>query len=430
MKNNRKCVRPIAAIALLLSFMMLQAQKNRVLNAYNYERSYQKTKKCSDLKKGKEEIDAAASNEQTMNEAKTWYYRGNIYYAIAMSEDPLCHQIDPEAADKAYDSYIKALKYNIKDPGYKDLDIENNQEHALKFLMALTNANTKFEDPAYNADILAMRFPYLSNKFINIGVDYFQNKKDYNKAYENFGKGVGLAQLTGRIDTLGLYYTAIAAQKADKKEEAIKIYEALTQLKYNGNGEGPKIYAFLGQLYKEKGDSAKYIETIRKGRNAYPNDKALIIEELDYYLQKGDNQQALTNLNIAIEKDPSNPVLFFARGTIYDKKGDITKAEQDYLKAIELKPDYFDALYNLGALYYNIGVDYNNKSNDLPPSELKKAKELQDKAAEEFKKAKPYLEKANQLQPDDTSVVKSLLKVYALTGETEKYKALKSKYSE
>ena len=29
-----------------------------------------------------------------------------------------------------------------------------------------------------------------------------------------------------------------------------------------------------------------------------------------------------------------------------------------YKKAIELKPDYFDANYNLGALYFNEGVRF------------------------------------------------------------------------
>ncbi len=428
-KIMKKTLGSLLVVASLVATPTLWAQKNKVLNAYNYNRSYEKSGKCSDLAKGIQEIEPATQHEQTMNMAKTWKYRGDLYFNIIVSQDNQCKQVAPDALDKAYESYIKALKLNFDNPELRQLDIENNKEDLMKFMMALMDKNNKFEDPSYTAEIIGAKFPVLSNAFINEGVNQFQQKQDYNKAYEMFAKGASVAQLTGKTDTLALYYAAIAAQKAGKNEEAKTIFEALTQLKYDGGGEGPKIYSFLAQIYKEEGNQEKYIETIQRGRKAYPNDKALILEELDYYLQKGENRQALNNLNLAIEKDPQNHVLYFARGTIYDKQGDIAKAEKDYLKAIELKSDYFDAIYNLGALYYNNGVEYNNKANDLPPSQVKQAKELQDKANAEFKKALPFLEKANQLQPDDMTVVQSLQKIYALTGDREKYNALKAKYS-
>ena len=40
-------------------------------------------------------------------------------------------------------------------------------------------------------------------------------------------------------------------------------------------------------------------------------------------------------------------------------------AEKSYKKAIELKPDYFDAIYNLGALYVNDAVGIMGKANKL-----------------------------------------------------------------
>ncbi len=72
------------------------AQKAKVVSAYNYLNAYERGKKCSELKNGKEAIDAASENDQTRSEAKTWYYRGNIYFAI--SEDKNCKSQDADHA--------------------------------------------------------------------------------------------------------------------------------------------------------------------------------------------------------------------------------------------------------------------------------------------------------------------------------------------
>ncbi len=400
------------------------AQKAKVVSAYNYLNAYDIGKKCSELTKGREAIDAAAENDQTRGEAKTWYYRGNIYFAI--SEDKNCKSIDTDALNKTFDSYSKALRFNIEDPSFHNLDIENNQEDAVKFFQALMNKNTKMDDPAFTADIIGVRFPIMSNRFLNQGVEQYQ-AKSFEKSFESFGKAVFLAQMGGRTDTLGIYYAAISAEKCGKKSEAKQLYNALITLKYHGDNDGPKIYAYLSQLHKEEGDKEKANEIIKQGRTRYPNDKALIIEELDYYLQSGKNQEALANLKLAIEKDPSNHLLHYAQGTILDKMGENDKAEASYKKAIELNPTYFDANYNLGAMYFNKGVEWNNKANDLPLSDKKKYQEYSKNAEDQFKNALPYLEKAHEINPNDVDVAKPLLKIYQMTNATDKYKALKEK---
>jgi tetratricopeptide (TPR) repeat protein len=120
--------------------------------------------------------------------------------------------------------------------------------------------------------------------------------------------------------------------------------------------------------------------------------------------------------------------MYYARGTIYDKKGEVEKAAADYQKAIELDPETFDAYYNMGALYYNQGADYNNKANELPLDQTKKYDEYMKLSDEAFKKAIPYLEKANQLKPDDIATANTLIKLYTRTNQLDKAKELKAKY--
>ena len=103
------------------------------------------------------------------------------------------------------------------------------------------------------------------------------------------------------------------------------------------------------------------------------------------------------------------------------------KAEADYKKALELKPDYFDAAYNLGAMYFNQAAVYNNKANELNYKETTKIKEATAKAQEYFAKAKGPLKKAHEIDPSDRATMDSLMKVYINEGDNENYKIMKAK---
>ena len=72
-----------------------------------------------------------------------------------------------------------------------------------------------------------------------------------------------------------------------------------------------------------------------------------------------DTTSAINYLNKAIEFKPNYSEAFYNLGNTLTVKGDFRKAIKAFKKAIELKPDYFDALNNLGATY-NLYKDYSN----------------------------------------------------------------------
>ncbi|MCB0484070.1 MAG: tetratricopeptide repeat protein, partial [Flavobacteriales bacterium] len=137
--------------------------------------------------------------------------------------------------------------------------------------------------------------------------------------------------------------------------------------------------------------------------------------------------EALTNLNVAVEKDPSNHMFYFARGTILDNKGNMEAAVADYKKSIELKPDFFDANYNLGAAYYNQGAAQLNAANDIPPSKVKEYDAARATALESLKLSLPYLGKAHAINPIDEATITSLKTVYTLMGDAENAGVYKKK---
>jgi tetratricopeptide (TPR) repeat protein len=350
------------------------AQKNKIQTAWNYY-------KYDNLDKAKEAIDLASEHESSMGMAKTWYYRGLIYQKMYKHEK--YGDLEPNCLSIAAESYIKARELDEKEE-YKS-EIANN-------LLVVTN------------------------QIFGKGVEHF-SAKSYDEALKAFQQVLVIAP----GDTLATLNAAYSAERAGDKTKAKGYYTELIKMGY----DEPKIYIFLSNIYKSENDTTAALETIKAGRSEFPADNNLVIEELNIYLFSGKDKEALESLNYAINADPSNPNLIFARGTVYDKIGRKAEAAADYKKAIEVKPDYFDAYYNLGAMYFNEGAEMANKANEIKSNtEYAKAKEKFDA---KFKESMPYLEKAHELNPDDTNTMVSLKQLYARLNETEKYELINAK---
>ncbi len=76
-------------------------------------------------------------------------------------------------------------------------------------------------------------------------------------------------------------------------------------------------------------------------------------------------------------------------------------------------------------MYFNQGVEMNNAANEI--SDNKKYNEARAAAKKVFEQARPYLEKAHELEPTDISAISSLAQLYAMTGENDKYTEMKAK---
>lgn len=362
----------ILFVAMVLAVSGTFAQKTKVQTAWNYMN-------YDELDKARTNIDEAVLNESTMGMAKAWYYRGLIYQKSY--KHPKFANLDPDALKKAAESFNKAIELDTKSE-YKEDALKQKQ--------------------------------LLGNQFYGLGVEEF-NAKQYDKALNAFEGVLSVSPM----DTLAMLNSAFSAERSGNKTKAKDYYNQLISIKY----KDPKIYVFLGNLYKSESDTAMALTTIQKGRQAFPADNALVIEELNIFLGSGKDKEALESLNVAILGDPNNSSLYFAQGTVFDKLDRKNEAAASYKKAIEIKPDYFDAYYNLGAMYFNEAAEMANKANDLKSNaEYAKAKEKFDAR---FKEAMPYLEKALELQPTDQNTMVSLKQLYARLNETAKYDLLK-----
>jgi len=265
-------------------------------------------------------------------------------------------------------------------------------------------------------------------------VEFF-NKQEWSYAQTFFEKSRHIYGIFGQKDSLATFNAARCAIQLGDMETATKYMKELVNMKF---GE-PSVYSTLAELYKMEGDTVKMLGTIRMGRERFPNDLGIIIAETNYFLSIGDLAKAQDLLQKAVEQDPNNPILHFTIGSNYDKLARdsslsaeakismLNEAEKAYGKAIEQDPTYFDAYYNMGALFFNAGVEKFEYANTIPPEEF----EAYDKAKEEYmaywSKALPYLEEAHKLDSKDLSTLIALKSLYARLSMPEKLKEVNDK---
>ncbi len=371
----------LTVLIMFISIVMI-GQTNKRTSAFNYQR-YGK------LDLAKKAIDEAAQNENTIGDAKTWFYRGNIYYDIAVSIDSNYRNLDPDPFQVAYDSYMKA----------KSLD-------------------TKGE---FTADIMKYT-KAVGEGFYNLGVINY-NAQKFKDAAINFEKAFEVSKSIQMVDTSALVNAAVSAKSGNEIQMAKKYFQQLIAM----GVQKPDVYASLSEIYKAEGDTTKALQMIGQGRTLYPDDFNLLIAEINIYLATNEKTKAITDLEMAMKIDSTNASIYFAVGTIYDQMGDLAKATGAYLNALKVKPDYFEANYNLGALYVNQAADILAKANDLPLDAVKEYEVQKAKADEMLDKSLPYLEKAHELMPDDVNTMVSLKEIYTRLGMTDKLKEINEK---
>ena len=153
-----------------------------------------------------------------------------------------------------------------------------------------------------------------------------------------------------------------------------------------------------------------------------------MLTEADLYLKLEDFVTYKKLISEVLQKNPNDADLLFNLGVI-TAKTDIVGAEDYYKKAIAIKPDYVNAYLNLSILKLDGEKKIIAEMNKLGTSEKdnKKYEVLKKQREDVFKSAIPYLEKANELNPENEDVAITLLNVYSALEMTDKKKALKEK---
>jgi len=429
------------------------AQKSKVQAAWRNLSDYEETAKegkpnLDYLNKANEAIDLALANEDTKKQSKTHAYKLRISYSIFQYKllDEI-KKLETSVNDKnerymlAYGSvdlvdFEKATQelnvIKVLDPKY----LKTIQEGLEKGLSALEEEDLKF----------ALAVQQIRMESGNIASGKYKAEKYEDAASYFYKTAVINSALYETKDTANFYNACVSASKTKNTEKIIEYNSKMIE----ANIASPYNYESIYVAQLSKVDSASAMETLRKGRVAFPDDGGLLAQETNIFLQKGRQQEALTNLKLSIQKDPSNGLYYFICGQIYENMADpkdkltgkeiekpknfdelFKNAESNYLKAIELSASnqemLYNSTYNLGAMYNNYGGYLANYKIEKITDAAKRQKENEARAQEYYKKAIPYLEKALSIHSDDRSTMSALRKLYLLTGDDAKAKDMSAK---
>ncbi|MBR4390948.1 MAG: tetratricopeptide repeat protein [Bacteroidales bacterium] len=379
-------------LAVILSANVMMAQKTDRTNAYMYNKNGQ-------YEKAAESIEKCVNHESFLgmkpkDQAQAWLYRGMIYLNIHQSAE-LAPKY-PDALEKAYEALQNCIK---ADPGYaKD-----------------------------NAQDVYPRVAAIAVNYFQDGVTNFNNKV-YPEAGASFRKSYEISLSGTNPDTVALVNAALSYQRASMFEDALVNYNELKDLGYNN----VDLYKNLAACYNGMGDQEKGIETIQQGLDKFPGDAGLIIEKVNVYLKQGRGEEALADLNKLQELDPDNPSILFILGTIFgDEKNDIfdgQKAIDYYMQAININPNYYDAVYNLGAMYITLSNKLKAEANEITgfsKAEIERYDSLVHQAEDLVRTGLPYVKQAYDAQPSDD--IKHVLKsMYVQLNMMEEAKALEN----
>lgn len=360
------------------------------------------------LADAKENIEAAMEHEEILEDPEIWILQARLYINIAMSEEPEYRQLAERPVNKADAAIKKAV----------ELDTDNT------YLIEIQQ-----------------NMLFLSELIFNEGVDAY-NQEQWGQASDYFLRAYEIGESFDAKDTTTLYNAALAAELGRDFERARDMYLDLKRMEY----DQPFIYSSLSNISLFMGDTLAGTEYIREGRERYPEDLDLIFTEANIHIFTGDVESAEKVLDLAIQRDPDNPSLYFAFGANYDKMAQDTmytveerefafvEAVKAYEKALELNPDYFDAMYNLGALYFNKGLVLFERAEERirETQDFARYEEDEKEFREIWLEAQPYLEEAlTMIDEDDPSyrtVVISLVELYARTNQPEKLQEIEELY--
>lgn len=336
--------------------------------------------------------------------------------------------------DKALDVLQKEVQKNPQsDEGFYLLGVVNAEKEQYGNMIDAWGKSLAVSDK-FKKDIDNQK-KYWWVQLFNGGVNLYQrgikapedsNKILYDQSIESFNYAVQLQP--DSADTYkNLAFVYLSAQRLD---EAIEPLQKIIALDKEMDG-----YRFLGEIYYNKGqiemdrfqttktvsDSVqafdwfnKAIEVLEAGRKEYPNDSEILLTLSNSYIAANKVEIAIDAFKTGVENEPTNKYYRYNYGVLLLGKSNYPAAEEQFLKAIEIDPNYQNAVYNLAVTYVRWGTAINKEAEEkgeMDNTEYKKKYEM----------ALPYLEQVVNNDQTNTSAIWELIgRVYTVLGMQDK----------
>ena len=236
---------------------------------------------------------------------------------------------------------------------------------------------------------LRQGFEYMRISDYNNAILIFQKAKKYAPDFKNLNGYIAYAnKRLGNLVDAGKYYS-----------DLLKTYS--TKVEY---------IEAASNTFKAIGDTSRALQILQKGRKHVPDDKFLLLDEANIYNNKRDYHALEPLLPKLLDENPNNEQVAFVGAACYDHLNKFEKAESLYLRAVELNGSLYEPVYNLGILYLKEGISKNGANSK-----------------KDIERAGQWLEKANEISPNDVKCLQLLQVVYAKTGNQDQIDKINAK---
>ena len=394
-------------VALMFGAMVASAQVSVVKEAKSMKKDPAAAAKV---------LEAALTNPETANDPNTWQLAGDFQKAIYDEENMKLYLPGGQAdMPKMYEAMLKMFDYYLKCDEVEQAGIANGTVKKAK--LRKKNAET----------LLKVR-----GNLVNGGVDAF-NESNWPAAQKYFGLFVDVIDspmfadqaAALKADTLNALYANYAATAAALREPK----DIASVIKYSNIGkesksEGHRALTLMAEIYgKEQVDSVKWLETIKEGLQKFPEQEYFTGNIMDYYLQRGQVDEALAQIDQQLASN-EKPYYLYVKGILLYEKKDYVAAQAALDKVIAAGGDLAAEAYaKKGDIYFFPAQEIVEENSTLNIDDPKyNANEA--KIKEAYEQAKPFYEKAKELEPNNRDIWgQQLLRVYWALNKAE-YEAL------
>lgn len=379
---------------LMLIAVAVSAQKKQKPNINKALKSLQD----GQLAEAKEMIDAATTYEKTMDDGKTWYYRGLIYAALDTTSNSSFKSLAEDPFKTAMESFAKADQLGKEGSEY-----------------FVTSPNSVI--PVTKSQHIAQ----LANHYLNRGANLYQSDS-LEEALENFEK----TKTVLPDDTIAYFYAGFVANALDDHDKSLENFEKYLEK----GGTSPDAYSLMINTYTgPKDDKEKALEVVREAKEKFPENEEFPKVEIGLLIDLEKIEEAKTGLEEAVKREPDNKFYHFYLGYVNSKLENWEEAKKNFAEALRVDPSYFDAQYYLAQIYLiDAGkVADQMKNLGISAADKKKQAELDKTLVEKYKIALPHWEKAEKLKPNDVDVLDRLRTIYYYLGDDANEKRVSAK---
>jgi tetratricopeptide (TPR) repeat protein len=178
----------------------------------------------------------------------------------------------------------------------------------------------------------------------------------------------------------------------------------------------------ISKVYDLKIDSTKYYEAVGEFNKAIdifetikstdPKDNENLSLLLQAYVESNRIREATKAFQLAIDNEPDNKLNHYILGVLYRTVHEYEVAIKEFKEAIKIDPEYGDAIFDIGATYYNWGVEMKRVAQEKGDETTEYKQKFQD--------ALPYIEKVTEIKTNDAQIWDTLGTIYALLGQSDK----------